>query len=60
MPFFIALRFSFAEPNLQTAVLCLTYNVSVNQLSDFLVLVFLVDTYGLGVIGLLFVYPSGF
>ena len=57
--YFIALRFDLDAPNLRTAVLCLTYNASVNLRSGFLALGFLVDTDGLGVIRLLLVHPSG-
>ena len=58
--FFINLCFSLAAPNLQITVLCLTSNVSVNWWSDFLAMVFLLDTDGLGVIRMLSVHPSGF
>ena len=44
---FISLLFYLTVPNLQTTVLCLTFNVSVNWPGDFLALGFLVDTYGL-------------
>ena len=59
LPVFIALRFVLVAPILQIEVLCLTSNFFANLRSDFLVLIFLLDTYVLGVIGLLSVHPSG-
>ena len=54
--FFIDLHFDLAAPNLPTAVLFFTSNVSLNLRSYFLALGFLVDTYELGVIRLLSVH----
>ena len=55
----IDLRFALGSLNLLTEVLCLKSNVSVNLWSDFIALGFLVDTYGLGVIGMLLVHTLG-
>ena len=57
--FFIALLFDLAAPNLQTTVLCLTSNVSINSWSSFLALVFFIDMDGLVVFVRLLVHPSG-
>ena len=57
--FFIDLHFDLAAPNLPTAVLFFTSNVSLNLRSYFLALGFLVDKCGLGLIGLLLLNPSG-
>ena len=46
----VSLRFALDSPNLWTAVLCLTYNVSKNLWSGFIELVILVDTDGLSFI----------
>ena len=58
-PVLIALHFSLATPNPRTVVLCLTYNVYKILRSDLIALRFLVDTYGLGYIGLLSVHRRG-
>ena len=57
--FFIGLQFALAVPKLQTELLCLTSNVSINRQSNFSALVFLLDKYVLGVIRMLLVHPSG-
>ena len=53
IPVMVTLSFALATPNLITAVLCLTSNVSENLRSGFLALRFFTYSDWLGVIGLL-------
>ena len=60
VPTFMALRFYFAAPIRRFAVPGLTPNMFVNKHSDLVALGFLTGVYCRGILGLLYVTPSGF